>query len=300
MKTSAAGPLALAHALAALAIALWAASAPAQQRPAPNVNDIDRALLRPLLLDDRAAMRRYMAALPEGMYRVYQVQGQGKFYLDEGHDVIKDGLRAGRKWEPEMYEYFQKHARPGTTVIDVGAHIGTHTLELAALVGKEGRVYAFEPQKKIFRELVYNLRLNGVTNTVPLRYAIGRAADVIEMSPAVKGNEGGTPVGHGGDRAELRALDSFPWRNVSLIKIDVEGYEEEVLAGARLTLARNRPAVVVEIQGGNIYERATPAIRAKIDHTRNMLAGWGYKVQRISDDDYLALPESPHAVAPAH
>ena len=257
-----------------------------------NVNQVDAALLRPYLLDDRSEMEAYLASLPEGMYRVYEVPTLGKFYLDDIKDLIKDTLRKGRTWEADLERVFPLHVKPGSTVIDAGAHIGTHTLSLAALAGPEGRVYAFEPQKKIYRELVHNLRLNGVSNVVPLRFALGRNAGVIEMSPTVSGNEGSTAVGRGGDKAELRAIDSFAFDNVSFIKIDVEGYEDEVLEGARLTIARHRPVILVEIQGGYFYiERAPPQIQAKVRATRALLAGMGYKVQRVRGYDYLAVPQ---------
>lgn len=257
---------------------------------AVNPNLVDDALLRPALLDDRREMEGYLAALPSGVYKIYQVGTHGKFYLDEPKDVIKDGLRRGQVWEPDLERLFPKHVKPGTTVIDAGAHIGTHTLSLARAAGPEGRVYAFEPQKKIYRELVFNLRLNGTSNVVPMRFALGRSAGVIEMSPTLAGNEGGTAVGKGGDKAELRPLDSFGFRNLSFIKIDVEGFEDEVLEGARLTIARNRPVILIEIQGGHSLETAPPEIRAKIDGTRARLTGMGYKVEHLKGADYLAIP----------
>jgi hypothetical protein len=110
------------------------------------------------------------------------------------------------------------------------------------------------------------------------------------MSPTLAGNEGGTAVGKGGDKAELRPLDSFGFRNLSFIKIDVEGFEDEVLEGARLTIARNRPVILIEIQGGHSLETAPPEIRAKIDGTRARLTGMGYKVERLKGADYLAIP----------
>jgi FkbM family methyltransferase len=257
-----------------------------------NINLVDEALLRPYLLDDRKEMETYLASLPEGVYRVHDVPTLGKFYLDDIKDVIKDRLRKGSTWEGDLVRLFSEHVKPGSTVIDAGAHIGVHTLPLAALAGPQGRVYAFEPQKKIYRELVHNLRLNGVGNAVPLRFALGRGVGVIEMESTVSGNEGHTAVGRGGDRAELRSIDSFAFKNVSFIKIDVEGFEDEVLEGARLTIARHRPVIMVEIQGGYFFiEQAPPEIQAKVAATRALLTGMGYNVRRIRGYDYLATPQ---------
>lgn len=258
----------------------------------PSVPRVEETLLQPFLFDDRKEMEAYLAALPEGVYQVHEVPTLGKFYLDDLRDVIKDTLRKGRTWEGDLVRLFAEHVKPGSTVIDAGAHIGVHTISLAKLVGPEGRVYAFEPQKKVYRELVYNLRLNAVANAVPLRYALGRSAGVIEMSPALEGNEGGTKVGSGGDKTELRSIDGFAFADVSFIKIDVEGFEDEVLEGARLTIARHRPVIQIEIQGGYFFiENAPPEIQAKVAATRALLTAMGYSVRRIRGYDYLAVPK---------
>jgi FkbM family methyltransferase len=135
---------------------------------------------------------------------------------------------------------------PGSTALDIGAHIGSLTLPLARLVGPGGVVYAFEPQKKIYRELVKNLELNNIKNVIPLRFAVGAEDRVIDMTPTV-GRDGTMRVGGGGDRAEMRTIDSFDFSNVSMMKIDVEGYELPVLKGAQRTIRMWHPAILIEI-----------------------------------------------------
>lgn len=277
----------------AIGVALLALAAGCGESPsgAANANAVDQALLKPALIDDRAHMEAYLAAWPGALYQRYRVESLGEFYIDDPNDLIKAWLVRGLRWEKHLVELFPRYVKPGSTVIDAGAHIGTHTLALAQLAGPEGRVYAFEPQRKLYRELVYNMRLNNAANVVPLRFALGERAGVIEMAPATAGNEGGTQVGVGGDRVELRSLDSFNFRNVSFVKIDVEGFEDQVLDGARQTIQRNRPAILIEIQGGQRYESASPGMRAAIDGTRARLVAMGYKVERVHAHDYLALPQ---------
>lgn len=255
-----------------------------------NPNEVDEVLLRPLLPGEPEQMRTYMEKLPEGAYREYQV-AIGRFYVDDDKDFIKSAIVRNLVWDQHLLELFPKYVKPGTTVVDAGAHIGVHTVPLARLVGSKGRVYAFEPQRKIYRELVFNLRLNGIDNVVPLRFALGHTTGITEMNRATAANEGGTSVGAGGDRVELRTLDSFGLRNVSLIKIDVEHFEDYLLEGAQLTIARYRPVILIEIMGGHFYADATPQARARIDGTRARLEALGYKVSHIYAHDYLALPE---------
>ena len=272
------------------ALALGCAEPPEPYDPLPL------PLTAPRLIDD-SKLPVFLNQLPVDEYEVHEVDGIGRFLIDDGDDLIKHSIVEGEAWEEHVIEVLERHVVPGTVALDVGAHIGTHTLVMARLIGPRGRVYAFEPQRKIYRELFHNLRLNGANNVEPLRFALGAGAPrIIHMNPTVEGNEGGTGVGQGGDRAEMRSLDSFRFREVSLIKIDVEGFEDQVLDGAARTLRRERPVVVIEIQGGSRYETATPEIRARIDDTRAKLERLGYRVTGLRNHDYLALPaESPRS-----
>ncbi len=203
-------------------------------------------LLAPQLLDDSAEMAAYLRDFPYSDYQVFEVPDIGKFYLDDRPEHVKKTLREGRPWEPHVLNALAEKAVPGSTALDIGAHIGAITLPLARLVGSRGRVYAFEPQKRVFRELVYNLELNQVENVVPLRFAVGSESAIIEMEPDQL-YDGQVHVGAGGDKAELRTIDSFSFSDVSVIKIDVEGYEGEVLRGARKTIEAFHPVIVLEI-----------------------------------------------------
>ena len=245
----------------------------------------------PTVLADADETRDYINAFPISRYERHEVPGAGHFFIDDTEDVIKRVIVAGVQWEPHILELCQKHIEPSTVVVEIGAHIGSHTLPISRLVGPWGRVYAFELQRKIYRELHHNLALNGATNVVPLRYAIGSGEPrIIEMNPPSPGNEGGTSVGAGGDRAELRSLDSFGFERVSVLKIDVEGYENEVLDGASETIRRNRPVILIEIAGGNLYETAPAEILDQIHNTWKKIEAFDYTVAPIQAHDYIALP----------
>ena len=179
------------------AIALLAAGCGAeQQQPLPPVSTAS------LVLHDEAELAAYLDAFPSDRYQAYEVPGVGRFLVDDPNERIKSVLVAGHKWEEHIEELLAEHVRPGSVALDLGAHIGTHTMTMSRLVGPSGRVYAFEPVKKIYRELCRNLALNDASNVVPLRYALGREPTrVIEMRPLTPGEEGGTSVGSGGDAA---------------------------------------------------------------------------------------------------
>jgi len=257
---------------------------------------------QPRVLHDEAEIEKYVAAFPADQYKISTINGTGrKFYIDLTHDVIKNYLARGVQWEKGHVALFNKCVHNGDYVLDVGAHIGTHSIDLSSIVGDAGHVYSFEPQKKIYRELVMNLRLNNITNVTPLRFAIGDGEPrVVHMSPAAEGNEGGTGIGEGGDAVELRTLDSFGFKRVNFIKIDVEGYEDHVIDGARALLTAQHPKIILEILGGHEYETAPPEIKAQIDATRAKIEALGYTTRFFGGSDYLAIPKDEPASDSCH
>lgn len=138
---------------------------------------------------------------------------------------------------------------------DIGANIGTHTLALARLVGQQGLVFAFEPQRIVFQTLCANMALNSLDNVHCINSAVDETSGTLRLfdpDPHVPNNFGGVQLAMitGAPQAapvERLVLDDFlNTDRLKLIKIDVEGMEAEVLRGARRTLARFKPILYVE------------------------------------------------------
>lgn len=228
-------------------------------------------------------------AFPFDQYDVCNVPQLGSFYIDRIEDCIKGFLKKGRIWEPTLENLIKKYVVPNSTVIDIGAHIGTHTLTLSRCAGKLGKVYAFEPQMKIYREFVMNLKLNGCNNVIAYRAAVGNSTGVVEMMKAATGNEGGTGFGKGGDFVRIFPIDQLALEdNISFIKLDVENTEYQVLLGARNTIAKNRPVILLEIMGN--YECLPRKSPEWVTKTIQLLNEMGYTVNHLGGDDYIAMP----------
>ena len=226
-------------------------------------------------ITDDPELVAYLDAFPHEKYEVLEVPGVGKFYVDDNPALVKEAIRNGKPWEPHIILEFVDYVVPGSTVLDVGAHIGSLTIPLALLTGPEGRVYAFEPQRKVFRELVYNLWINELDHVTPLRLAASSEPGVIQMDP-IDGFDGRVSIGEGGDTAEARTIDSFGLSDVSLIKIDVEGHEIDVLRGAQETIATSHPVILLEIW------------RENLEAVNTELVALGYELRRIVGHDYIA------------
>ena len=242
--------------------------------------------------------RRFIHDFPKNEYKVYHIPNQGSFYIDDINDTIKKTLISGNAWEPYIEEIIKAHAVPGTIALDIGAHIGTHTLSLSNAVGKKGRVIAFEPQWKIFRELYKNIELNKRKNIIPAHMALGSKNTYVFLGDVERHlidnviclNEGGRPIQeHGKEKVKMRTLDSLNLNNISLIKIDVENMELETLKGAEKTLIRNKPKIIIEIQGNEFLTQKTgknPEVERK--KVFDFLKKIGYSLKQVSSFDYFA------------
>jgi FkbM family methyltransferase len=145
---------------------------------------------------------------------------------------------------------FAQIALPGTVALDVGANIGALTLPLARIIGSGGIVVAMEPQRAAFQLLCANLALNEIGNVRAIHAAAGQALGraFVPVSDQLRpGNFGGVELtDKGGDPIGVMSIDSLQLPACHFIKIDVEGQEGAVIAGAVDTIARFRPVLYVE------------------------------------------------------
>ena len=141
--------------------------------------------------------------------------------------------------------------KPGMTVVEAGANIGTHTVFFAQAVGTSGKVLAFEPQRIVYQMLCGNLALNQLSNVQAINGGLGREAAVLRMpafdySAAANFGDAKPSVSEEGETVAIASLNSHELEACHLIKIDVEGMELQVLEGAKNTIARLGPFLYVE------------------------------------------------------
>lgn len=132
----------------------------------------------------------------------------------------------------------------GEVCLDIGANIGCIGM---ALQSKGYTVISFEPQPEICKVLKKNVR--GIVENCALGMTEGEAK-MPKVYYSDKGNFGGLGIGMksvwGDYTVPVRTLDSYAFDNVGFIKIDVEGFEEQVLRGGRETILRNKPVMYIE------------------------------------------------------
>lgn len=174
-----------------------------------------------------------------------------KFYLPEGTGGVAKNIRKGRFYEEKFLDYIAKQKIEGV-YIDAGANIGNHTT-FFGLFAPSSTVLSFEPNPKVYEYLNKNVQSNNLGKKVKTyNLALGDKAGTCSLIINPLDENGGTKVTDGGD-IEQRKLDDFIDQKIGMIKIDVEGYEKNVLLGAKKILKKYIPELFIEITSKEEY-----------------------------------------------
>jgi FkbM family methyltransferase len=163
------------------------------------------------------------------------------------------------KYEPYLTELMLSKIKSGDVVLDIGANIGYDTVLFADKVGKEGRVIAIEPDPVNFEILQKNIKENGLKNVVAVQAAVGNENKKMKIFES-KENYGdhrmwGNPSKSPFDKRETcqvfcRRLDDLlkelDYQKIDFIKIDVQGFEAEVIKGGKKIIEENKPTIFFE------------------------------------------------------
>jgi FkbM family methyltransferase len=149
------------------------------------------------------------------------------------------------------------------TIYDIGAQAGFYTLIFSQLVGKKGRVYAFEPCPYEARFLADHIRMNQLANVQILQLAVGERDGLVGMT--INRGTCQNQVCRSSDSiltVPMLNLDGSGLPPPDLIKMDVEGAESSVLKGAQALLRETRPIVFVALHGAEQQTACTEILRA--------------------------------------
>lgn len=213
-----------------------------------------------------------------------------------GQDVVESAVACG--------------LRDALTILDIGAHIGGHTLMFARFAPK-ATILSFEPQAKLFDILGRNIERNLPPNRdIRLHHAAvghrsgqtqlsrtirdcGKAQPVVYGGPA-KLNLGGMQLGPDGETVPMIAIDDLKLESCDFIKMDIEGSEILALMGAQKTIERHRPVIMFECGDRKLSPEFAESLgvskftlNTSPAHFLNKL---GYRVYSLAINDFLAFP----------
>lgn len=183
--------------------------------------------------------------------------------------------------ETSTMDAIGKYVTPGSTVLDVGANYGVYAIRAAQLVGPAGMVYAFEPNPILAHLLSKSKRANDLSCLRVVNSVVGERRGPVGFR-LMEGVHGSGQVHElGENQMQMIALDDILVTEVSLLKIDVEGYEGQVLMGGDVTIRRNRPVIVVELH--DIALKPMIWFERYFDERE-------YELNQVHDQDHIAIP----------
>ena len=229
-----------------------------------------------------------------GVWREIEFPLSKKFmYVPDTPDtktsVVAQAHLKGRKWEPKIAEILTKYCEKSTTAVDMGAYIGTHTMSLVDAVGKTGKVVTFEPQPWAYKGIKKTLSKNKIKNCKVINAGLsdkkgkiqfcsdgsGSSSVCTERSPSKKKWSEVYDI-------PIVTLDSYNLKNVSIMKIDVEGHELNALMGSKKTIEQSKPVIVLEV-----WRKRTN----RFQKIKEFMDTINYKIKHISADDFICFPK---------
>lgn len=178
-------------------------------------------------------------------------------------------------------------------LFDVGSNIGETLLNFAKLTGETGKVYGFEPVPYSFDKCSNNISLNRFNNVSVSQIALSNKEETLFFQETNNNNSGGVFMNKnntpGSYKVEGVTLDAYVERigitHLDLIKVDVEGFETNVLKGASETCKKFRPKLFVEVDDVNLKSQGSSA-----NELIALITSYGYQISKIES---IVAPDQP-------
>lgn len=184
----------------------------------------------------------------------------GVSFLLDPRDLIAASILRSGSWQPEVWDSLRPALSAGGVFLDIGAHIGYFSLKSAVVVGRNGRVVAFEPNPETLAGLRANVIASNAGNVVVEPVACTDREQILTLYGGPASNTGmsslaseNVPVEGSAKSFSVRGrpiddvVEELGLQRVDAIKIDVEGAEVSVLRGTLRALRRFHPKVVIEV-----------------------------------------------------
>ena len=224
-----------------------------------------------------------ISLLKDGIHQFPYFDKEVKFYLPQAdvEHIQASILTKNSFYESNLLDFGNRINFFAGDVVDVGANIGNHSLYFA-IMSKAMSVVAFEPtpnQIKIFKK---NVEINKLKNVSLHECGLGEKRSKGIINGHDPKNAGGIRIlNDPAGSIDIKTLDSFKLKGCDFIKVDVEGFEYNVLIGAKKTITKYRPNLWLELL----------IDQEKIQKTRDLLAEYDYQeVAAFEGENYFFAP----------
>ena len=203
------------------------------------------------------------------------------FYPSINNSSVVKAMLAGRTWEKKIVKIFKEHVNKDDVVLDVGTYIALHTIELSKLAKK---VISFEPQPLVSACVKKTLNAMEIKNVDHYHMALGNESGWTHIHTNGDGDASIRGIRDAkfnqSFKCKIDRLDNIVKEKVKLIKIDVEGSEFQVLAGAIELIEEHKPIIIIE----------TFKTKRNLKLLDDFCEGFDYDMEYISADNYLMYP----------
>jgi len=193
-------------------------------------------------------------------------------------------------YEEDIMDLFYKYIKKEDVVFDIGANIGYHSLFISKIVGDKGKVYSFEPIKNLTEQLEKSINKNNITNININNIAVGNSnyeTDIYLNEENIGGSSLVNKSFKNKEKIIVKKLDGIYFNKIkklNFVKIDVEGFEYEVLLGMEKLINKFKPKIILEY---------SPILYKNNDDLNiiNFLKKIGYKLYDI--DNNMKMIKNP-------
>ena len=170
-------------------------------------------------------------------------------------------------FKERVFDPVKEEIERSQVIFDVGANIGTTSMYFASM-NKMAKVFAFEPHPGTFCRAMENLQANNFRNIFFYQLGFGSKPDHVKLYEVNANNPGMNRVIPGNNdfpfvTITIDAIDNFvenrDIKKIDFIKIDVEGFESEVISGAKYTLQKQKPVLFLEVDDNNLRDNNSSA-----------------------------------------
>ena len=188
----------------------------------------------------------------------------GSFLVPKVDEFIGQSLKLNKEWEEKTLDICKQILKSDSIVVEVGSHIGSHTVPISRMCE---RVFAFEMQRLIFQLLNANLMLNGRLNVHTHSNPVSNESSTIKLAEMNWGASEENKLNTGnGKFANLKHDKGYPTKivtldeelghlkQISLLKLDAEGEEVNILKGSKEIIKKFKPHILTEFGERNIAD----------------------------------------------
>jgi len=199
---------------------------------------------------------------------VYQIQKKDfrnafhtnvlKYALFPKDDAVTSSIINGWQYQKYMFDFLDMNQIDcaGRDIVDIGGNNGNFAVDFAHLVGDNGKVFSFEPQRLIYYQLCGNIFMNGLDNVYCYNVALGHEEGFTKIDKPNYHSKDNVNFGAAAitqsetdfDLVVMKKLDNYEFNDIVFIKIDVQGFESYVIDGAIETIKKHRPYILVEFE----------------------------------------------------